>query len=448
MSYEVSGFADANEQFHARGLTDGLPIIPPTPDRVAAFLEAAGLEAGAQIGFYHERRMPVLAEKLAINAVMAGCLPEYFPVVVAIVDAMLDPAFPIHVANSSTGSFTLGFIVNGPVRRQLGMNCDGNVLGPGNRANSTIGRAIRLIQMNVLGSVAGAGAPDAGHGRAVLDRSMMGQPAKYAGYHIVENEELFPSLLPVHVEMGYAPEDSTVTLMMIAGYHWICAHGEQTPEAWTDTMAHYIVHTGMLHESGYGVLLLPPENAHLFASAGWTKADIREALFAKTRRSVAWVKQQGWKLSWQRERFEPVQPGDEDRMMAMAGSSSPEDLIIAVCGGPAGSWPYYLYGGGGAARPIVRRIAVTRPGDAMSRIDAALSGARSQLRADGYDLTVRPDGSGGLRTTISAGPDACPDCLVPKSMMAAQFANALQAAGIAPIPSVQLIYPGEGKPDK
>jgi hypothetical protein len=354
--HEVADFDEANELFHRSGWTDGLPIVPPTPDKVERFLAAAGLAPDAEIGFYEERRIPVTAEKLAVNAVMAGCLPEYLPVVVAIVEGMLDPAFPTHVVNSSTGSFTLGFIVNGPIRRRIGMNCEGNVLGPGNRANSSIGRAVRLIQLNVMASIPGAGVEQQPHGRAVLDRSMMGQPAKYAGYHIAENEEAFPSLLPLHVELGYAREDSVVTLLFTAGYKWLCAHAEQTPEAWIDTMAHYIVGSGYLQEGGYSTLLLPPENAGLFVSAGWSKADMREALYAATRRSKAWIKREGWKVQMQQPRLEAVQPGDEDTWLAMAGSARADQLLIAVCGGPAGSWPYYLYGAGGSMRAISRRI--------------------------------------------------------------------------------------------
>src|SRR5439155_9271962 len=343
MHYEFASFEEANETFHRNGWTDGLPIIPPTPESVAQFLDAAGLKPGDQIGFYEERRIPIIAEKLAINAVMAGCLPEYFPVVVAIVDAMLEPGFPLHVPTASTGSFTLGFIVNGPIRQAIGMNWQGNVLGPGNRANSTIGRAIRLIQMNVMGSIPGAGAPEPAHGRAVLDRSMMGQPAKYAGYHIVENEEEFPTLQPVHVELGFAPSDSTVTLFLIGGYHWTDCHAEQTPEAWIDTMAQYVVGTGQLHAAGYGILLLPPENARLFVNAGWTKGNIRQALYERTKRSVAWVKSEGYKVRFHRERCEPIEPGDEERHVAIAGSPAADELFVVVCGGVAGSWPYYLY---------------------------------------------------------------------------------------------------------
>lgn len=360
LQLEVADFDEANELYHSKGWTDGLPIIPPTADKVARFLDAAGLEADSKIGYYLERQIPVFAEKLAINAVMAGCKSEYLPVVVAIVEAMLDHDFPTHVVNTSTGSFTVGFIVNGPIRHQLGMNFNGNVLGPGNRANSSIGRAVRLIQINTLGSVAGAGGEPHGHGRAKLDRSMMGQPAKYAGYHIVENEEEFPSLLPTHVERGFSREDSTITLTFVAGYKWICAHSEQTPDEWIDTMAHYIVSGGFLQTCGTpasATLLLPPENAGLFVRGGWTKANIREALYERTRRSLAWIKQEGFKIQMQHSRFEPVEPGDEDRFMAISGSASPDDLFIVPCGGPAGSWPYHLHGGMTAVTRKIRAAA-------------------------------------------------------------------------------------------
>jgi hypothetical protein len=353
--YEAADAEDANELFHRNGWTDGLPIIPPTPKRVAQFLEAAGLKGDEQLGIYQERRLPIITEKLAINAVMAGCLPEYFPVVVAIVEAMMDPAFMLHVANSSTGSFTLGYIVNGPIRKALNMNCHGNMLGPGNRANSSIGRAIRLIQLNVMGSVPGAGGPDPLNGRAVLDRSMMGQPAKYAGYHVVENEEEFPTLTPHHVELGFKATDSTVTLIFVQGYHWTDCHGEQNPDAWIDTMAQYIVNNGRLAPGGYGVLLLPPENARLFVGAGWTKADIRNALFERTRRSVAQVKESGFKVRWHRMRNEPIEPGDHEKFLGIAASAKAEDTIVIVGGGIAGSWPYFLFGPG-LNKAVTRKI--------------------------------------------------------------------------------------------
>jgi hypothetical protein len=439
--YEVADYEEAIEMFHRNGWTDGLPIVPPTAARVAEFLDAAGLKGDHRIGFYEERRLPITAEKLAINAVMAGCLPEYFPVVVAIVDAMLEPGFPIHVANSSTGSFTLGFIVNGPIRNALGMNCHGNMLGPGNRANSSIGRAIRLIQLNVMGSIPGAGAPAPTHGRAVLDRSMMGQPAKYAGYHIVENEEEFPQLLPVHVELGFDAADSTVTVFLLSGDHWTDCHAEQTPEAWIDTMAQYIIGTGQLHASGYGILLLPPENARLFVNAGWSKADIRRALHERTRRSIAWVKSSGFKVRFHRERCEPAEPGDESSYLAMAASPAPGDLIVVVCGGVAGSWPYFLYGPGGPNKAVTRKIRL--PTAPSSAVLDALAPLRAMLAADGYELELREERTRVLLAEIKAGPKACADCLVPKTMMQGYIEEALRSSRIAEPVDIRLIYPGD-----
>lgn len=440
--YEVADADAAVELFHRKGWTDGLPIVPPTPARVERMLAAAQLAADAQLGFYEERRLPIVAEKLAINAVMAGCLPEHFPVVVALVEAMLTPGFMLHVANSSTGSFTLGFIVNGPIRHELGMNAQGNVLGPGNRANASIGRAIRLIQMNVMGSIPGAGHESPPHGRAVLDRSMMGQPAKYSTYHIVEHEEACPQLLPTHVELGFAPSDSTVTLLFIAGYTWFDTHAEQTPEAWIDTTAQYVVGAGKLQANGYGIVLMPPESAQLFANAGWSKADIRAALYERTRRSVAWIKRNGWKVRMHRERLEAVLPEDESTHLAIAQSPAPEDLFVVVCGGPAGSWPYYLYGAGGPARAITRKIRSSRADtQCSSAIENALAPLRALFAADGYELVLREPSAGALTVEILAGPDACPDCLVPKDMMRPQFEAALAAALSSAAPAVHLVYP-------
>src|SRR5205823_5729583 len=154
-----------------RGWTDGLPIVPPTEERVAAFLEAAGLAPDQVVAEYAVRRRVVRAEKVAINAVMAGCKPEYMPVVVAALQAMCE--YPYHLA----GPAAL-LIVSGPAARKLGFNSGGNVLGQGPRANATVGRALRLMLINLFGAVPG-----------VLDKSTFGHPGKYS-YCIAESEEL------------------------------------------------------------------------------------------------------------------------------------------------------------------------------------------------------------------------------------------------------------------
>ena len=350
---EVAGWEEAIELYHRNGWTDGLPIVPPTEERVVRLAEFAGRSLGEEIGFYEVRNRPVTVEKVAINAVMAGCLPEHFPVVLTLVECVLTPGFEVHTANSSTGSVALGFIVNGPVRHALGMNSHGNVLGPGNRANASIGRALRLVQLNVMGSVGGAGGP-AAHGRPVLDRSTMGQPAKYTGYHIVEDEETFPQLEPLHVRRGFAGNDSVVTAFSVAGHVMLSNHAEKTPDEWVDTVAHYLIGAGRLAPHGYGILLLPPEAAGMFVDAGWSKDAIATALHERTSRTVAWVKRNGWKIHGRFERGGPVLPGDDDEVIGIA--AAPDDIHIVVCGGPAGNFPIFLQPYAATYEVVSRRV--------------------------------------------------------------------------------------------
>ncbi|MDA8044369.1 MAG: hypothetical protein M0Z30_03890 [Actinomycetota bacterium] len=354
---EATDWEEAIEIYHRNGWTDGLPIIPPTPARVAEFVAAAGGRPSDPIGHYALRDRPVTLEKLAINSVMAGCLPEYLPVVAAIVGCMLEPGFDVHTANSSTGSLALGFVVNGPIRHLLGMNTQGDVLGPGNRANASIARALRLIQINVMGSVSGAGAPHS-HDRPVLDRSTMGHPAKYVAYHVAEFEEAYRELTPLHVMLGFDPADSVVSAFAVGNHIMLSNHAETGPEEWIASVAHYLVGAGRLDRAGFGVLLVPPEPAGMFVDAGWSKLDISRALYESTRRSAAWVKQHGWKVGGRFERGAPVEWGDAEQMLAAAGR--PEDLHVVVCGGPAGNFLVYMQTYASSLELISRRIG--RPG--------------------------------------------------------------------------------------
>lgn len=426
-AHEASDFLEAIELCHARGWTDGLPVIPPTAELVARFLDTVDLPADTQVGFYELRNRPITLEKLAINAVMAGCRPEYFPVVLALAEAVLDPALEMHTANSSTGSLSLGFIVNGPVRLALDMNSNGNVLGPGNRANASIGRALRFFQMNVLGSVARAGGPGQG-GRPILDRATMGSPLRYASFHVVENEEAFPSLTPLHVMRGFDRKHSVVSAFAMASHLMLSSHFEKTPEAWIETLAHYIVGAGRLADDGFGVVLLPPEAARMFVAAGWSKADISSALFESGRRSTKWVKENGWKIGGRFERGGKVEPGDEELMLGVAGS--PEDIHVVVCGGPAGNFPVYVQTYAAnfqvvsrEVRPLSDRVAA--PGADEARVREAIGALRSQLRIDGYDMDLARLEPGRIDFALSAGAEACPDCLVPPTMMEQYVRNAL-----------------------
>src|SRR5215831_1073935 len=154
-AYDLADALEVNEFYQQQGWTDGLPIVPPTEERVWACLAAAGLAPGDLVGIESVRQRPITAEKVAINVVMAGCLPTYMPVVVAILRAMCDQDFNLHGSTASTGGSAPFIVVNGPIRNTLGMNATHSVFGAGNRANATIGRAIRLMLINVLGCIPG-----------------------------------------------------------------------------------------------------------------------------------------------------------------------------------------------------------------------------------------------------------------------------------------------------
>ena len=195
---------EAVEQCYALGWTDGLPVVPPTVQRVEEFLAVGQRPADEVIGGLPERRREVTVGKVAANAVMAGCKPEYFPVVLATAEAMLDPAFNLIGPSSSLGGAAILVILNGPVVPALGINSRNNLFGPGNRANSTIGRAVRLILMNTCAAVPG-----------LFDRTILGHPGKFS-YCIAENEA-GTSWTPLHVERGFDQEDSAVTVFACEG---------------------------------------------------------------------------------------------------------------------------------------------------------------------------------------------------------------------------------------
>ncbi|HZQ34752.1 MAG TPA: hypothetical protein VFD32_02385 [Dehalococcoidia bacterium] len=341
-AYEADGEADALELCYRNGWTDGLPVVPPTEERVRRMLAAVPREPAEVLGVYRERGRQITLEKVAINAVMAGCLPEYLPLVVAIVEVLLDPRYDFHAANASTGSPALGFIVNGPIRDAIGMNYQGNVLGPGNRANATIGRALRLLQINAFGSVPGAGLDEASP-LPILDRATLGQPGKYAGFHLPEYEEAYPDWPPLHVERGFARDQNVVTVFATGGGLQISLHVEQRAEQIAETVAHQLAHLGRNTGQGWLVLALTPEAARIVVRDGWSRAQLREAIYARATRSTAWLKQNGWSTGGFLHGAlsnAPLAPGDELQQKSVV--RGPDDIYLVVAGGPAGAWAYVL----------------------------------------------------------------------------------------------------------
>src|ERR1043166_1151107 len=193
-----------NAFFEEKGWTDGLPIIPPTEERVGQTIAAVKRNPQDVIGVVPPRWAPATVEKIAINAVMAGCLPQYMPVLIAAAEALTDPKLNLYALQATTGGPAIMLIVNGPIRKQLNINGGSNVLGEGWRANATIGRCVRLIQRNIGGSYPGS-----------TCKATLGWPGKYS-ICIAENEEA-SQWEPLHVERGFGRDQSTVTLISADG---------------------------------------------------------------------------------------------------------------------------------------------------------------------------------------------------------------------------------------
>ncbi len=352
--YEVTDEHAASELFLERGWTDGLPVVAPTASRVQAMLDAVRLAPGDLIGAYDARATALTAEKLAVNAVMAGCLPEYMPLLVAAFEGLTDPDYHMnHMA--SLGSPWPLLVVNGPIARELGMHHGQYVLGPtGNRANATIGRAVSLALANCFGAKVGG-----------VQRGCMGNPHKWS-FCIAENEAA--AWEPLHVARGFRAEDSTVTVFgSMDGFVQFVTPNYSNPDDLAELMAQKIAY-GMFCLGSYVVLMAPTFQQH-FVDAGWTKADLKEYLVKNVKRSVASLKIDG---KWERfrgpasDRRYPLEPGDDERMVRLyddptlrgglwhgEGWPGEMDYLIVVCGGEAGNY-------GGFLNPYPSAVPVTK----------------------------------------------------------------------------------------
>ena len=226
--HQTLDYLEAVEFYFNQGLTDGLPVVPPTPDRLAEFLDSVNLKPDDIVGIVPVGAIPITAEKVALNAVMAGCLPEYMPVIVTGIEAMVDDEFSLNATAASTSGSSHMLVVGGKVVDELGINYGVNMLGPGARANSTIGRAIRLILMNVCGALPG-----------VLDKSTLGNPGKYTAC-IAEDESLTP-WPPLHCDYGIPESQNAVTAFACYAPVQVSDHRSGTAEEVLTRIADAIV---------------------------------------------------------------------------------------------------------------------------------------------------------------------------------------------------------------
>ncbi len=313
---------EINEYFRAHRWSDGLPIVPPTEARVAAMVAASKRPADSSLGKLPPAWEEALVEKVAINAVMAGCAPAFMPVIVAAIEAMCDPRFNLYSVQATTHPVAPLVIVNGPIATRLGMNAGSGVFGPGYHANATIGRAIRLVLLNVGGGWPGEG-----------DMATQGQPAKYS-YCIAENEAANP-WEPLHVERGFAREDSVVTVFGGESPHNVNDHVSTTAAGVLGVLADTLGALGgntkwYLRESECAVVL-GPEHAATIHRDGLTKDDVRRVLYETARRSLRDLKRGGM---WQMHDWPAWMLAITDDDARLPIVPSPEAILLLVAGGP------------------------------------------------------------------------------------------------------------------
>jgi hypothetical protein len=266
------GARELIEYCYTRGWTDGLPVVPPIQEFVDEFLAQTSRDPDEVLMVQSHLDRACTVRLAAVNAIMAGCKPEYFPTVLAVMDAFEASGIArTNLMQSTTGQAEI-ILVNGPIRAELGFNSLGNIFGPGDRPNATVGRALRLIVMNVLGI-----RPHE------FDQSTQGTSAKFACC-LAENEEDSP-WEPLHVERGFAASDSTVTVQMIRSDLYVEHRSTQVPEEILATIADSMSYGGMITQVTdarmlHGaVVVMGPEHAQLIAARGWSKQDCKHYLF-------------------------------------------------------------------------------------------------------------------------------------------------------------------------
>jgi hypothetical protein len=353
---KVEAGIDLIEWYYSQGFSDGLPVVPPTDEKIEAVVETLGGDPQ-----YLECRIPprwgcLTREVLAINMVMAGCLPEYAPVVRAAMLALADQAFNLNGVQATTHMAAPLLVVNGPIRTRIGMNAGCNCFGSGNRANATIGRAIRLIMLNVGGGWPGD-----------LDKSTLGHPGKYT-YCIAENEEESP-FAPYHVEKSYNAEDSTVFVIAAEPPHSVTNHVANDPQGVLDSICSAmstIAHNTAV-ASGHCAVVLCPEHALTIAKHGWKRQDIRSYLWTYSGNlfgMLAFEHRYGKVYN----RNLPVwYKRDLDSRIPIV--PNPENIHLFVAGGTAGRFSAFIPGWGNMSTPVIRSLDGRNPALETSCVD-------------------------------------------------------------------------------
>lgn len=322
LDIDIDGAGDieaVNEELYRRNLTDGLPVIPPTRERVERML--AGIDRGPEevVGVIPPRYGDATIETIATNAVMAGCRPEYMPVLVTAIEAMTEDEFNLYGVNATTHPVAPMLLVNGPIVDELNINYGYNVFGQGWRANSTIGRAIRLLLVNV-----GGGRP------GDMDRATHGHPGKFS-YCLAENERKTP-WDPYHVARGFDEDQSTVTVFAGEAPHEINDHVSEDGDGILTVAADVLATMGNNNAyvtHGEVVVVFGPEHAETVARDGFSREDVQWYLYDQARNKLGKLRLAGlYGIHDWANRFEVM---DDDSMIPIV--DDPEKINVAVAGG-------------------------------------------------------------------------------------------------------------------
>jgi hypothetical protein len=338
---------DDLEIWFDKGVTDGLPVIPPSRARVERMLAASARARDHLVGEVPPNYGRATVEKIAINAVMAGCRPEYFPVVLAAVEAACDPSFNLHGVSTSTHFSSPLVVVHGPIRTRIGLNCSFGVFGPGHRANATIGRALRLVMINVGGVRPGE-----------TSMSTFGHPGRYT-YCIGEHEEASP-WPPYHASRGFAAADSAVTVFAGEAPHGISDHASRTARAlagslgWSMASLWNAKHFPLYSHT---MLVVGPEHARTLADDGWSKDDLVRHIFETVRMPYRRLTPDEDNGEGTNLRF--AKGGEPAPDQPIPKFPSPEELHVVVAGGTAGRFSMAIPGWLGTkngSRPVTVAI--------------------------------------------------------------------------------------------
>jgi hypothetical protein len=319
-TFEAPDDLDAiNKLFRDRHWSDGLPIVPPTTERVERMLQHTRRAREEVVAAVAPAYGAATVEKIAINAVMAGCDAEYLPVLIAAVEAVAAPEFNLQAIQATTTSVAVWIVVNGPVAERLGINGKLNCLGQGTWANGTLGRALHLVLQNVGGAIPGE-----------MDRATQGQPGKYS-FCCAENESASP-WEPLHVERGYSAAASTVTVIGAEGTMNMNTHTKEADElirAFAETMQH--PPSNEYCHGGEPWFVIGPEHAEILEQGGYTKAQVKQALWERSKMQARRLTAKDL-LRAQASRHSEFGQLAPDTLLPI--SPSAEQIGIVVAGGP------------------------------------------------------------------------------------------------------------------